>query len=37
MISDVSARIAAVFFLLTGPLVTSDIPEGAEEASCIEG
>jgi hypothetical protein len=33
MISDVSARIAAVFFLVTGPLVTSHVPVESEEAS----
>jgi hypothetical protein len=37
MILDVSARVAAVlFFLLTGPLVTSDFPEETEEAPRVE-
>jgi hypothetical protein len=36
MISDVSVRIAAVFFLLTGLLVTSDVPEEAEEVPRLE-
>jgi len=36
MISDVSARIVAVFFLHTGPLVTSLVPKESEEASRLE-
>jgi len=36
MISDVSARISAVFFLYTGPLVTSQVSKESEEASRLE-